>query len=195
MDNNNMNVVDYNSIGGQTPQPAQVPNMEPNPFATPVQPVEQTVPMPEVGPVPPVEPVPEVQQVPVVEETPVQNNPFQQPIGEINQQPINQNIQMPEVNNQSVPVQEVPTIDVNQTPTEVFGAQVNEQVPDNQNVQNIIPPIGPEEAVQPKYGYMTNEDKPNLNEGSNANITFIIFLAVLMLGFIIALPYISNMLG
>ena len=45
----------------------------------------------------------------------------------------------------------------------------------------------------PKYGYISNE-KPNLDRDENANIKFIILLAILMLGVIILLPFISNLI-
>lgn len=166
---NNMNVVDYNNLEnnvGQSVQPQPVQMPNVEP-----QPMGQPSPMPEMG------------------QVPVNPEPQPVPVQPINQQPIDQNVNMV---NQSF---ETPTIDVNQTPTEIFGAPVNEQPVSTPDVQNIIPPTGPAEAEQPKYGYMTNEDKPNLNTDSNANIKFIIFLAILMLGFIIALPYLSNMLG
>lgn len=165
---NNMNVVDYNNLGN---------NVEPNVQPQPAQ-------MPNMGPNPFATPQP----------APVNPEPQPVPVQPISQQPTNQNIDG-NIMNQSVQNVEAPTIEVNQTPTEVFGAPVNEQPVNDSNVQTIVPPIGPEEAVQPKYGYMTNEDKPNLNTDSNANIKFIIFLAILMLGFIVALPYLSNMLG
>ena len=44
-----------------------------------------------------------------------------------------------------------------------------------------------------KYGYISNE-KPNLDRDENANIKFIILLAILMLGVIILLPFISNLI-
>lgn len=178
---NNMNVVDYNNIGnnnmdqGVQPQPVPMPEVAPNPFEMPQQPTPNPFGM---------------QQQPVSSQ-PV--GPGQVPVQPVESQTVNpvQNVDG-NIMNQTV---EAPTIDVNQTPTEVFGAPVNEQPVNDPNVQTIVPPIGPEEAVQPKYGYMTNEDKPNLNTDSNANIKFIIFLAILMLGFIVALPYLSNMLG
>ena len=96
--------------------------------------------------------------------------------------------------NQNVNPTDTPVINVEQTPTEVFGAPVNPQPMNNQVGPNPIIDIQPVEE-KPKYGYVGSEHKADLNEGSNANITFIIILAILMFAFIIFLPYISKMIG
>lgn len=147
---------------------------------------------------------PEVQPEPMVQQDPnamnyqaqpsVQPQPVQPQV-----QPLNQNVEpFPNQNTTEQPIQntpgEIPVINVNQTPTEVFGAPVNTPPVNNQVGPNPIIDIQPVEE-KPKYGYVGSEHKADLNEGSNANITFIIILAVLMLAFIIALPYLSNLIG
>lgn len=110
------------------------------------------------------------------------------------QQPMNPNMgpQMP----QGTINGDVPVINVEQTPTEIFGQQVNQPQPNdptqmNQMLESINQQQQPE---QPKYGYATNEQKPDLNADSNVNLKVVIFLAILIFAFIMALPYLSSLL-
>lgn len=180
---NNMNGMDYNNIPQQpfqdpnvvTPQPMDS-NLEPQ---IPVQPVEPNMgPQPVQQPVPPMEPVQPIQQ-------PVEQ-PVQQPMGP---QPMNPNMG-------PMPQGDVPVINVEQTPTEVFGQQVNTQQPNDPTRMNqMIDSINSQQQpVEPKYGYNTNEQKPNLNADSNVNLKVVIFIAIIIFGFIMALPYLSSMM-
>jgi len=91
-----------------------------------------------------------------------------------------------------VPVLDIEEDEVIKTPSDVFGVNIpNEQPQPTQEVPEIN--VQPVEEEKPKYGYASNE-KADLNEDENANIKFIIFLAILMLIFIFLLPYISNLI-
>ena len=79
--------------------------------------------------------------------------------------------------------------------------QINTEQPINQvnpvPVESVQPeplnqqPIEPEPITNPKYGYASNENA-NLDSDENSGIKFIIFLFILMLAIIIALPYIDK---
>lgn len=84
----------------------------------------------------------------------------------------------------------------------VNNVNLNSQVIDpNINVgQNIDPenikvqPNNINSEQQQQYGFKSDESKASLNNENNSNLKFVIILAILMLAFIIMLPYLSNLL-
>ena len=190
---NNMNVVDNNVQ--QTPNN----NMEMQPM--PEQPISSDMgpqPMPEqpipnsMGPQPMSEqPIPNGMGPQPMPQQPIPNGMGPQPMPE---QPIPNNMG-PQPMNQEM-AGEVPVINIEQSPTEVFGQQVNVGQPNDPTKMNqMLESINVQQQPEtPKYGYTTNEQKPDLNADSNINIKVIIFIAIIILGFIIALPYLSSLL-
>ena len=179
---NNMNGMDYSNVNQFNGQ-----EIGPNP----VQPMGQSVPpvQPMEQPVPPVQPM--GQPVPPVQ-------PMEQPIPPV--QPMGQPVPPVQPMGQPVPPTEqsgeVPVISIEQTPTEVFGEQVNMPQPNdptmmNQMMQSINEQQQPE---APKYGYVNNNQKTDLNNDSNINLKVVIFIAILIFAFIMAMPYLSDML-
>lgn len=157
----------------------------------PVMPDNMVQPMPQQ---------PAMPQQPVMPDNMAQPMP-QQPVMPDNMaQPMPQQPVMPQ-NNMAQPINpenpgEIPVINVEQTPTEVFGQQVNNMQPNdptrmNQMLESINMQQQPE---QPKYGYNTNEQKPDLNADSNVNLKVVIFIAILIFAFIMAMPYLSDLL-
>lgn len=202
---NNMNVVDFNNM------PNDLNNGTNNEVNNQPMDYQENNVQPEINPVqsePMIQPDVQVDYQPQPEVQPMNEQPMYQETQQVFEQPVQpefnpgpvqpqMNYQQPEPTtqpNQNVNPGDTPVINVEQTPTEVFGAPVNTQPTNNQVGPNPIIDIQPVEE-KPKYGYVGSEHKADLNEGSNANITFIIILAVLMLAFIFALPYISNLLG
>ena len=179
-------------IQNEMPQMEQ-PQIQPepiNPFSAPMQSyneVPQAQPMPSYNEVPQVQPMPTYNEVPQVQSMPSYNEvPQVQPMQSYNE--VSQ--VQPEIN--PVPVLDIEEDEVVQTPSDVFGVNVPNEQP--QPVQEItgMPMQQPEEE-KPKYGYASNE-KADLNADENANIKFIIFLAILMLAVIFLLPYLSNLI-
>lgn len=151
--------------------------------------------------------VPQVQQMPVYNEV-SQVQPEMPAYNEVPQvqpempaynevppvQPIPSYDEVPQVqpDTNAVPVLDIEEDEVVQTPSDVFGVNVpEEQIQQPQPMSSM--PIQQVEAEKPKYGYASNE-KADLNADENANIKFIIFLAVLMLVVIFLLPYLSNLI-
>lgn len=193
---NNMNVVDFNNMPNDLNNENNKVNQNVE-FQVNETPDFNSEPMQE-APQMDYQPQPEVQQ-PMYQgpqqvfEQPAQFNPG--PMPDPVQPQMNYEQPIPTTQpNQNVNPTDTPVINVEQTPTEVFGAPVNTPPVNNQVGPNPIIDIQPVEE-KPKYGYVGSEHKADLNEGSNANITFIIILAILMFAFIIFLPYISKMIG
>lgn len=113
-------------------------------------------------------------------------------------EPITQNteyIEQPVNNPQSIEQQyQQPTLEQSVQQENVFGMPIeNNLIEENNNTIETNPLTNNEvKEEQPKYGYASNE-KANLNKDENANIKFIIFLAILMLAVIIALPFLNSL--
>lgn len=184
MDNNQY----YNNMGVQN---GPVPTVEP---VEPVQPVEPQ-PMPEVTPVAPVEPV---QQMPnynapnYTEQAfnqPVYNQPYTQPVQNTPVQQANptQLQTDPVINQQQAAPQPVPM-----DPNQVFGSNVVSEQIATTRTEQVSPLLQKhEEEPAPKYGAAT-EGQADLNEDKNGSLKFVIILGILVLAFIIALPYLSD---
>ena len=119
----------------------------------------------------------------------------QNPYSEVPNMGMNQNMYNEIPNNDYSKPNAVRVLDIEEddikTPSDVFGVNIpNEQLEQQQQEISQINQV-PVEEEKPKYGYASNE-KANLNADENANIKFIIFLAILMLGVIILLPYLSK---
>lgn len=154
-------------------------------------------------PVPPVQPQPMPQAVPV-EPTPVQpnyteqafaqpvyNQTYQQPVQNTVPvqpvQPVNQLQSDPVV--QPTPVQPQPQV---QDPNQVFGSTVVSEQIATTRTEQVSPLLQKhEEEEAPKYGAAT-EGQADLNEDKNGSLKFVIIIGILVLAFIIALPYLSE---
>lgn len=103
---------------------------------------------------------------------------------------MNQNQQPVQDMNQSDIVNEMSSLQADN----IFGSPINNEqentISDDKIEVNLDEKI---EEEKPKYGYISNE-KPNLDKDDNANIKFIIFLAILMIIVIILLPFLSNLI-
>lgn len=187
MDNNQY----YNNMGVQN---GPVPTVEP---VEPVQPVEPQ-PMPQSVPVNPVQPVEPVQQMPnynapnYTEQAfnqPVYNQPYTQPVQNTPVQQANptQLQTDPVINQQQAAPQPVPM-----DPNQVFGSNVVSEQIATTRTEQVSPLLQKhEEEPAPKYGAAT-EGQADLNEDKNGSLKFVIILGILVLAFIIALPYLSD---
>ena len=103
---------------------------------------------------------------------------------------MNQNQQPVQDMNQSDIVNEMSSLQADN----IFGSPINNEqentISDDKIEVNLDEKI---EEEKPKYPYISNE-KPNLDKDDNANIKFIIFLAILMLIVVILLPFLSDLL-
>ena len=124
-------------------------------------------------------------------ETPMGPAPVEMPQAapvDMNAQPMNQ---MPQDMNNNVGVSNLPG---DQNPSQVFGTTINNIENAQSEFQDIINPVG-DTVIQPKYGAMTNDNKQEDTNVSNTNMIFVIIIGVIMFGFILLLPTISDLLG
>ena len=178
MDNNQY----YNNMGVQN---GPVPTVEP---VEPVQPVEPQ-PMPQSVPVNPVQPVEPVNYTEQAFNQPVYNQPYTQPVQNTPVQPANptQLQTDPVINQQQAAPQPVPM-----DPNQVFGSNVVSEQIATTRTEQVSPLLQKhEEEPAPKYGAAT-EGQADLNEDKNGSLKFVIILGILVLAFIIALPYLSD---
>ena len=126
-------------------------------------------------------PQPQPVQQPV-QPQPVQPQPMQQPVQPqpVQPQPMQQPVQ-------SQPQPAPQTVSSNQ-----FFSQA--QASSNQFGFEQAPTTSVGQEA-PKYGNAGADRAANLNDDDNSSIKFIVILGIIMLIFIIALPYISNLLG
>ena len=166
----NANVMNYNMQGVQGMNNNFMPNMN----GMPSQPMNNVPPVQPMNNVPPVQPM---NNVPPVQ--PMNNVPPVQPMNNV-----------PPVQ----PVNNVSIDNVAQTPSEVFGSQVNEQLAAQSGIQ--VNPLLRKADVEetPKYGAATN-NAVSLDDNSKGNLIFVIIIGIILIGFVIALPYISSYLG
>ena len=111
-------------------------------------------------------------------------------------QGVNQELQTPATPNMNVsqniqPENINPSMNVSQN-IQPENINPNMNVSQNSQPESINPNDVNQE--QPKYGYGSNENKESLNDENKSNLKFVIILAILMLAFIILLPYLSNLL-
>lgn len=114
-----------------------------------------------------------------------------------------------ELFNQNATVNSIPVIDIEDNNTNIFGINLennveknddssidlkNDELKENDANDLKITEFQNEHVDEaPKYGAISNE-KANLNADENSGIKFIIILAIIMLLFIILLPYLSKII-
>ena len=114
----------------------------------------------------------------------VPQQPMSQPEPVVASQPSMAQVQTPNV-------QPVSSVNPNTNP-QTIDPSIN--VGQNIQPENIKVQPADLNAEQPKYGFESNENKASLNDENSSNLKFVIILAILMLAFIIMLPYLSNLL-
>jgi len=182
MDNNSMNYNNMQGMNGYMPS-NNVPPAQPMNNVPPVQPVNNVPPVQPMNNVPPVQPM---NNVPPVQ--PMNNVPPVQPVNNVPPvQPMNNVPPVQPMNNMSID-------NVAGVQSDVFGNQVNEQLAAQSGIQ--VNPLLRKADVQeqPKYGAATNTEN-TLDDKAKGNLLFIAIVGIILIGFVFALPYISNILG